>query len=115
MEKIYRGTFACDLCSEPQEFRVFGMDDSADLRMRTEAEDWARHWHWCAVHRLCARCGRLVLSGDLEMAVNDGRIKIHDCYTDEYRKVLDGETGRLLIVHKECSQGLSPPWLQTVR
>ncbi len=102
MEKIYKGTFDCELCRGQQEFSVSGMDDSAGPSLKAEAADWAKHWHWCAVHKLCAKCGALVASGDLEMAVNDGRIKIHASYTDQYHSVREGDIGHLLIVHRGC-------------
>ncbi len=94
------GTFECQICRKP--FNIFGLEESADARIREEAAEKAKHYHWCDVHRVCAKCGQHVKSDDLASAVNDGRIEIHGRYTDQYQKIERGDTRYLLIVHERC-------------
>jgi hypothetical protein len=78
-----------------------------DPHMPETAAEFARHQHWCDVHRLCAVCGKYVASGesgDLECAVNDGSIAIHPDYNDYFQTIKRGDISRLLIVHRSCTQ-----------
>lgn len=83
---------------------VYG-DHSLTITPEDESEfvDWCRHFHWIDFHRICAFCGKLVQSGELDLMVNSGSIKIDKSYTDEYKKVKQGDRfGHLLIVHEQC-------------
>lgn len=101
---IYTGKFICELCNKEIAMPVYG--DSASTftpQEKLECVDWCRHFHWIDFHRACAICGKIVRSGELELAVNDGKIKIHKDYTDEYKKVeQNNRLGHLLIVHENC-------------
>jgi len=105
MQKIvYTGKFVCELCNKEIVLPVYG-DLGVTFTPEEELEciDWIRHYHWIDFHRICAICGKIVRTGELELAVNDGRIKINKNYTDEYRKAEQGdEFGHLLIVHEDC-------------
>lgn len=101
---VYTGIFFCELCHEEIAMPVYG---DATLSFTSEEEleciDWCRHFHWIDNHRTCAVCGKIVLSSDLELAVNNGEIKIHSEYTDEYKRVKRGQhLSPLLIVHEKC-------------
>lgn len=87
---------------------VYG-DGVTSFTPEEEAEcvDWCRHYHWIDHHRICAICGEIVLSGEIELALNNGLINIHKNYTNEYQKVRRGDTfGQLLIVHEKCIKHL---------
>ena len=103
MQKIiYTGKFYCELCKKEVTTPVYG-DTAPEPQEEAEWIDMCRHFHWIDFHRICAVCGKIVLSGDLELAVNNGEIKIHPDYTDEYRRVKYGHhLGQLLIVHEKC-------------
>lgn len=65
--------------------------------------EWARHFHWTDNHRVCAICGKYVKGNDLELAINDGSIKIDPDYTDEYEKPdKENPYGKLLVIHEYC-------------
>lgn len=70
---------------------------------KIEAVDWLKHFHWIDYHRLCAICGEIVKSGNLELLINNGKTVIHKNYSDEYVKIKRGNRfGPLLIVHTDC-------------
>ena len=102
MEPVYTDTFECPLCQASQHFRVFGLPKSIEPKVQEKAASWAKHYHWCDVHRVCAKCGQYVKADELELAVNNGRILIHEAYTDEYQKIQCGDSHYLLIVHRQC-------------
>jgi hypothetical protein len=102
VEPAYVDTFECPLCQIPQQFRVFGLAEPVEPKEQEKAAGWAKHYHWCDVHRVCAKCGQYVKSGELELAVNDGGIPIHEAYTVEYHKIERGDSSHLLIVHRQC-------------
>ena len=102
MEPVYTDTFECPLCPVPQHFHVFGLTEPVEPKEREKAAGWAKHYHWCDVHRVCAQCGQYVPSGELALAINNGRIPIHEAYTDEYHKIQRGDGIHLLIVHRRC-------------
>lgn len=101
---IYTSQFSCELCNKNLPVQLYGdRDSSFTAGDEPELVDWAKHYHWIDYHRVCAVCGKLVLSGDLELALNSRAIKIHEDYTDEYKKVKWGDQfGHLLIVHEAC-------------
>lgn len=104
---IYTCKYYCELCKEDQLVNLYG-DHTSAFTSQEEPEliEWARHYHWIDHHRVCAKCGHLVQSGELEVAVNDGSITIHRDYTDHYKNVSPGDhLGHLLIVHKYCIAG----------
>jgi len=116
MEVVLKGTFDCPVCKRDLVFQVFGEATPGvavhfkDGRVKKEATEFARHHHWCDVHRVCAVCGKYVASGesgDLECAVNDGSIRIHTDYNDYFEKIERGDMGRLLIVHRGCMERMS--------
>ena len=101
---IYTAKYFCEICNKEQDTYVY-RDYGTTITKEEEPEaiEWAKHFHWIDRHRLCAICGKLVLSDDLELLVNDGKIKIHKDYTDEYMKAKRHERfGNLLIVHRTC-------------
>ncbi len=113
MELVFTGAFPCPICERDLPFSVYGLGIPADMAYFKQpqalagAQDHARHEHWCRVHRLCAICGKHVTSGesgDLDCAVNDGRIRIHSGYNDYFQKVERGDISRLLIVHRGCAE-----------
>lgn len=101
---IYTSRFYCELCHNKISMPVYG--DSTDTFTHDdelEFIDWCRHFHWIDTHRICAICGKLVKSGELELLVNDGKVNIHKGYTDEYERIEHGNRlGHLLIVHENC-------------
>lgn len=101
---IYTSKFYCELCKKDLPIQLYGDHDSSFTASdEPELIDWAKHYHWIDYHRVCAICGKLVLPGELELAINNGSIQIHTDYTDEYEKVKRGnEFGSLLIVHEAC-------------
>ncbi len=103
MQKIiYTGKFHCELCKREIVTPVYG-DSTPEPHEESEWIDMCRHFHWIDFHRVCAICGKIIQSGDLELAFNDGKIKIHTEYTDEYRKIERGDKAEsLLIVHEKC-------------
>lgn len=103
---IYTEKFRCELCLKEIVMPVYG-DSIANFTSEEKLEcvDWCRHFHWIDFHRTCAICGEIVVSGDLDLAVNTGKIEIHSNYTDEYRIIKRGQRfGPLLIVHEKCIQ-----------
>lgn len=107
MQKIiFVSKYYCELCKKEQIVHLYG-DSNCNFSQSEEPEliEWARHFHWIDRHRVCAICGGLVISGDLDLAVNDGKINIHDTYTDYYLNIQQGNKfGHLLIVHENCIQ-----------
>lgn len=101
---IYTAKYYCELCKKEQTVHLYGeYDSNFTADEEPELIDWARHYHWIDNHRLCARCGKLVLSGELDLAINDGGFQIHKDYTDHYEKVRPREKpGPLLIIHSNC-------------
>jgi len=102
---IYSGSFNCELCGGPQIGQVYGSDGQTldDYSKERIHEMWSYH-HWCLRHRNCAVCGEFVRPDDLELAVNDGKIKIHEAYTEYYkRKIKPGDLhAGFLYVHSTC-------------
>lgn len=101
---VYVGKFYCELYKKSIETPVYG-NSALSFAPGEELEciDWCRHFHWIDFHRICAICGKIVRSGELELAVNDESIKIYKGYTDEYQKIEQGNKfGHLLIVHENC-------------
>ena len=79
------------------------LDRDIDKEYQEKVIKWGKHYHWIDFHRVCAVCGKLIKSGELESVMNDGKISIKDNYTDEYKKVKqDDKFGHLLMVHKKC-------------
>ena len=101
---IYITKFFCELCNADIPAHLYGdADSSFTPEDEPELIDWSRHFHWTDNHRVCAVCGKYVGGEDLELLVNDGKVRIHEAYTDEYRKIERGEKfGPLLIVHESC-------------
>lgn len=105
MQKIIFVTkYYCELCKKELNVHLYGEYDSIFTQdEEPEVIEWARHFHWIDNHRVCAVCGNLVKPGELELLVNEGRLRIHKDYTDEYMKVdRDNKFGHLLIVHESC-------------
>lgn len=99
---VYTGKFYCELCKKNILTPVYG-DSAPEPKEEADWIDMCKHFHWINLHRVCAICGKIIQSGDLELAFNDGKINIHKNYTDEYRKVDKGnKTENLLIVHLRC-------------
>jgi len=101
---IFTSKFYCELCKKELPIQLYG-DINSSFTPEDEPEliDWTRHFHWTDNHRVCAICGELVKSGSLEVMINEKGIKIHKDYTDEYKKIEQGdEFGPLLIVHEDC-------------
>lgn len=105
MKVIYRTAFYCKFCKRDISLDVYGNDESIvsqNNEFEKEVKEWGEHYHWIDCHRRCALCGRLVVSGELELLVNDGKIKIHNDYqTQTYERA---HKGQLLIVHEKCLQ-----------
>lgn len=105
MQKIiYVTKFYCELCKKERPVHLYG-DIGSSFTSDDEPEliVWAKHYHWIDFHRVCAVCGKIVKSGDLELAFNDGNMRIHTDYTDEYKKVSQSDRGgHLLIIHTGC-------------
>ena len=103
MQKVvYIGKFYCELCKKEIATPVYG-DSAPEPQEVAEWVDMCRHFHWIDFHRVCAVCGKILKSGELELAVNDGRIKIHKDYTDEYEKIKqNNRSGHLLMLHDGC-------------
>lgn len=103
---IFTTKYYCELCKKEQVVHLYGNTDSSFTKDdEPELIEWARHFHWIDRHRICAICGKLVVSGELDLAVNDGGINIHSAYTDHYRNIQQGDQfGSLLIVHENCIQ-----------
>jgi len=106
---IFTTKYYCELCKKEQIVHLYGsLDTSFTKNDEPELIEWARHFHWIDKHRVCAICGQVVLSAQLELMVNDGKTSIVDNYTDEYKKVECGNKfGALLIVHGKCAEGVS--------
>lgn len=108
MQKIIFTTkYYCELCKREQVVHLYGASDSSFTKGdEPELIEWARHYHWIDSHRGCAICGQLVKSDELVLMINDGKVTIQDNYTDEFRKVRQGNRfGNLLIVHRKCING----------
>ena len=103
---IYKSKFFCDLCKTELPISLYGeWDTEFTAKEEPELIEWTKHFHWTDFHRVCAICGTFVKSGELELAVNDGKIYIYPDYTDEYQKITSGDRfGHLLIVHKKCTK-----------
>ncbi|OGH11713.1 MAG: hypothetical protein A3B38_03440 [Candidatus Levybacteria bacterium RIFCSPLOWO2_01_FULL_36_13] len=105
-EIVFVTQYYCELCRKKRLLRVFGGKFARSERgedYKKEVIEWGRHFHWTDYHRVCAICGKLVKAGELELVVNDGKVKIHPEYTDEYKKIQLGDKfGHLLIVHEKC-------------
>ena len=105
-EIVFVTKYYCEICGKERVIRVFGDKFSRSYRdeeYEREVIKWAKHYHWVDSHRVCAVCGKIVKAGELGIMVNNGNIKIHDEYTDEYKKNKQGDNlGHLLIVHEKC-------------
>jgi len=101
---IYTTKYYCELCKKELVVNLYGERDSSfTSNDEPELIEWAKHFHWIDNHRVCAICGELVISEDLDMAINDGGIHIHKNYTDHYEKVKPKDVFMsLLMVHKAC-------------
>lgn len=106
MRIVYTGTFDCPICGK-QEVDLYGTETpKIDDDFEREIVEEFRWRHWCKRHHNCAVCGEFVSPDDLEVAINDGSIKIHSAYTDYYRKIRLGDIhGPLLNVHRQCISG----------
>lgn len=105
MQKIIFITkYYCQLCKKDQVVNIYGEPNSVFTpEEEPELIKWAKHYHWVDTHRTCALCGKLVLSNELELLVNEGNVFIHKNYTDEYEKIKGNDSfGHLLIVHEKC-------------
>lgn len=103
---IFTTKYYCELCKKEQIVHLYGSPDSFFTKDNgPELIEWVRHFHWIDRHRICAVCGEIVISGELDLAVNDGSININSTYTDHYRIIHQGDKfGHLLIVHERCIQ-----------
>lgn len=103
-EIIFTTKYYCELCKTELAVHLYGTQDSSFTpQNEPELIEWAKHFHWIDNHRVCAICGKIVKSGNIELVVNDGRVDIHRNYTAEYKKVEKGDKfGYLLISHKRC-------------
>jgi len=101
---IFSTKFNCKICRKKIDGYLYGESDFDLIRKEEkDAIDWMRHFHWIDYHRVCAICGRIVKSGNLELLINDGKTAIHKNYSDEYVKIKRGNKfGPLLIVHTDC-------------
>lgn len=107
MRRIYTGTFDCPICGGKQEVHLYGTESiEIDDDLKRDTVEHGRWNHWCQHHRNCAVCGKFTSSDELELAVNDGNIKIHSVYNDYYREVELGDIrGPFLDVHRQCVSG----------
>lgn len=96
---IYRDKFFCPICKRDVKIRLFG-EPTLEINeaLKQDVKEWGKHYHWIDHHRYCAICGDIVKSGDLELLIDNGAIKIHGKYNEWYKKPTRG----LLIVHKRC-------------
>lgn len=108
---IFSTKYYCELCKRELVLHLYGEDESLITKEdEPEVIEWARHYHWIDNHRVCAICGKIVKSNELELMVNDGKVVIHEDYTDEYKKVQKGERfGSMLIVHEDCINKINIP------
>lgn len=104
MPVIYSGKFFCELCNKDRPIDLYGSESiTVDDELKRKVDEHGRWYHWCYNHRTCAVCGQLIVSGDLESALNDGKIDIHPNYTDNYKKIRKGFlAGPTLNIHKSC-------------
>lgn len=106
MKVIYRTKFHCKFCKKDIALNVYGSDENVDGQNNEfdkEVKEWGEHYHWIDTHRRCALCGGLVTSDDLELLVNDGKIRIHKEY--EAQTYEETHKGQLLTVHGKCIKG----------
>lgn len=107
MRITYKGTFDCPICGGEQEVNLYGTGSiEIDDDLERDIVERGRWDHWCKRHRNCAVCGEFVSQDDLEVAINDGSIKIHPAYTDYYEEIELGDVhGPLLNAHRQCVLG----------
>jgi len=103
-EIVHKSKFYCELCEREIPIHVYGNKNSLfDVNREKGLIEWGKHYHWIDFHQICAICGQLVRSEELELLMNDGQVKIHKNYTDEYKEIKEGdESEPFLIVHQEC-------------
>ncbi len=92
--------YYCELCKQEIEVTINDLTKEMEEDEVKKATEFAKNYHWYEIHCICAVCGEYVKSEELEVANNKG-IRIHDNYTDQYRKVKLGEPC-FLIVHEKC-------------
>jgi len=100
MKIVFTGKFYCKICKKEISIPVCGDEDFiVDNETEREVKEWGEHYHWIGNHQKCALCGKLVQGEDLELLVDDGKVKISDGYNGE--SYIGGKTG-LLTGHKKC-------------
>lgn len=108
MQIIYHVLFDCEVCRKKFSEPVYGMPDVVvDAELIQEATGIYRTCHWNQEHRNCAFCGERVLGGDLSLAYNNDKIRIHENYRDGYKRVQPGGK-QLLHVHNQCLDNANP-------
>jgi len=103
-EIVHKSKFYCELCKQEIPIHVYGDKNSLFVaNSEKEVIELGKHYHWIDFHQVCAICGELVKSEDLELLINDGQVEIHKNYTDEYKKVEKGDKSEsFLTVHEKC-------------
>lgn len=100
MKIVYKSKFYCKFCKKEIPISVHGEGDFiGDNETEREVKEWGEHYHWIEKHQNCTLCGKLVQGEDLELLIDDGKIRISDNYNGE--SYLGNKTG-LLTVHKKC-------------
>lgn len=103
MPIIHKVVFDCDFCKEEQMRPVYGPADMVvDEKLIQDATEYLRYAHWNEKHLNCAVCGEHIEIQEMDLAYNDGGIKIHKDYADYYAKVERGDKQVLLHVHPSC-------------
>ena len=104
MNTIYTAVFDCPICKIALTDDYHCEMDASDIEDRTKSHlNWnVKEIHWRKHHRSCAVCGQYVEEKDLGSVDNDGRIKIHQDYLDDYQPVVRGDRWYQLTVHQAC-------------
>lgn len=102
---VYSTRLDCDHCKSKFTVNLYSVDDDfvdKHPELKDEVEYWGKHYHWIDNHRICAKCGKLVEGGNLELVVTGQQDwSINSTYLEWVHK----ERPSLLIVHKTCTYG----------
>lgn len=108
MTIIYYATFECEICLKVLKTPLYGASDVVvDAELIQEATKKSRSYHWNQEHTNCAFCGDRIVSGDLNLAYNNDKMRIHKAYRDDYEEVQPGGK-QMLHVHNQCLDNANP-------
>lgn len=102
MKLVLKTKIHCKICDKVVPIHLFSNEPDFMEKFPSfeeEVKDYGDWMHWVHTHQLCAICGKLVESGELDLVFEkDYRGRVNDQYT----KSLKYPDRGLLTVHSTC-------------